>query len=103
MRTNWFIVSDGGKSTGTQHSSRPTRMSWVRLGDADVIGDNPNINLPEAFFQHRLDLLKECRILGCVFHVNEQTDIFIRMGLTLMNPKSLKRFGQIRRGSKLGD
>jgi hypothetical protein len=75
---------------------KPARAGVVGgLTDPDFIRNNPNVNLPEPFFQGRFETLKEFSVFRRVFHINKQPHVLIGVSLALMNPKSLKRLGQI--------
>jgi hypothetical protein len=73
------------------------------LINPDLVGNHPNVNLPEALFQCRFELTEEGGVFRRVLHIYKQTDVLIRVSLPLMNPNSLKWIGQIRSRPKFGD
>jgi len=64
----------------------PLIRRTARLTNLNFIRNNPNINLPEPFFQGRFEMPEECHVFRRVFHVNEQADIIFFKPLSFVNP-----------------
>src|SRR5665647_3880007 len=78
---------------GSAQRGQGQRIGFKRnLVNSDFIRNHPNVKLPETLFQPRLELPEKGGVRRRVFHIHKQTDVFVFISLSLVNPDSTKCF-----------
>ena len=68
--------------------------------DPDLVRNNPNVDLLKTLLKHLLPTNKECRILGRVVDIDEDTNAVVFIALPFVCPDAVKGLRCVSRRSK---